>query len=574
MVAPIRIAAIATIVLMGVSCGPAISDSPAHGAISDQVVLQELESLWSDTGDGGGGYRSTPNLAAPPSLYLTSWTLRIADRAGVTVPQLSHAEATTWLKVVVEHPDGPDDPLPPLERVWLAAEALRALHEQVPAGPVDRVLATLKAGGQYRYSAKESTSWAATQSAVDVMRIANLPVPDDVVRLVAASLPTVSKPASVARLDTQAVIDSFLPLWQLADDLLPAAERAPGRDALKTVVTAQAVAATGPGASGPLWASVFVNLQAIAGANDIELPIPQPDFLRLRTPDGFLTLSSSAPVADPQLTYDGMLLGAAPDPRLLEAIRRTAGPSGWRANLGPIEPQTTFLATLVSHALGDQAHDAILRVQTGRWLTELAGNFPDVTASVTQLRNTFFVLALARDLGVAIPETIGRSATALLTGAAQSKDLARETWLLRLGEAVNQRPPAEVVQSVRAPLLGLPLRTMEDVYALQVGAEVLHDRALEDRALQAARTLALGAGYGFRAGAPATDLRSTTFGIALVTASQDVRQQAIAPFSSPQGAWMFPPPNARGNVVSPLSIYLGYVLLGRVTNNAGIFFYD
>jgi hypothetical protein len=115
---------------------------------------------------------------------------------------------------------------------------------------------------------------------------------------------------------------------------------------------------------------------------------------------------------------------------------------------------------------------------------------------------------------------------------------------------------------------------MQDVYTLQVAAEAAGDGTLKDRAITGARQLALGAAYRFTPGSPSPDVRSTSLGIAIVGASPAGRQEAIKPFSGAQGIWMFPTNQRDGNVLDPESIYLGYVVLGRTANAAGIFFYE
>src|SRR5229473_840219 len=94
---PVRSAAIAlAALLMGsASCAPTAPAVPAPTGswptAADALTLTQLERLWADIGDGGG-YRSTTNLAARPSLYLTSWTLRLVGWYRAPVPQLSRAQ--------------------------------------------------------------------------------------------------------------------------------------------------------------------------------------------------------------------------------------------------------------------------------------------------------------------------------------------------------------------------------------------------------------------------------------------------------------------------------------------------
>src|SRR2546428_1496936 len=576
----VRSAAIALAALLAsASCAPAATavPAPAEPGAADALTLMQLERLWADTGDGGGGYRSTTNLVAAPSLYLTSWTLRLIARYHTAVPQLSQAETATWLRAALDQPDNPKDALPPLQRAWLAGQALVALNEAVPAAPVAQFLPTLRAGDRYRYGPQQSASWPATQTAVELMQMAGVSVPSEIADSVTAQLPVVSDPARASRLDDLQVLETILPVWQLADLLLPDSSRAPFPRSLRPILTALTARAGAAGVSGPLAAALLINAQQISRANGITLPAgPPPASLALTTPDGFASASAAKPMADPQLTYDAALLGMPADGRLLATIRRTARPPGWQANAGPIDPQTTFDATVVTHALGHHEHDGALGSLTRIWLGQLPSDssVTSTKASAPQLRAAFFVLALARELGVPIPSSVAAWLRESMTAAANLGQLWRESWFLRMGEAAGVRPPDEVWSSVRQTLLHLDVRNMQDVYTLQVAAEAAGDGALKERAIRGARQLALGAAYRFTPGSPSPDVRSTSLGIAIVGASLNVRQEAIAPFSSAEGIWMFPANQRGGNVLDPESIYLGYVVLGRTANAAGIFFYE
>lgn len=581
---PVRSAAIVFAALLaGASCGPAVSTSPAVAppsrpatATADVLTIPQLEQLWADTGSGGGGYRSTPNLLAPPSLYLTAWMLRIVDWYGASVPQLSRPHTVSWLRAVLDRPDNADEALPRLERAWLAGQALAALREPVPAGPVARLLSTLRAGTLYRYGPQQSPSWPATQTAIELMRLAGLPAPSETAHALAGQLPAVGDPARASRLSDLTVLDTLLPVWQLADLLLPDSSRARFRGPLGIILAALAARAAAPEVSAPLAASLLINARQIARANGITLPpTPAPPFLALRTPGGFLSLSASTSTPDPQLTYDAALLGTPLDDALLATIRRTAGPTGWQANAGPVDPQTTFEAAVIAHALGHHEHDGALRILTLAWLAQVASGFPAAaTTSLTQLRAAFFVLALAREVGLPIPRSLAASVRMAMAALPTPGQISREAWLLRLGDAIGIAPPEKVRQAILRIGQDLKVRSMQDIYTLQVAAEATRSAALAARAIDGARSLAFGAAYRFTPGAPAPDLRSTSLGIAIVGASPAVRQDAIAPFSSAEGIWMFPATQASGNIVTPESIYLGYVVLGRVTDAAGIFFYD
>ena len=583
---PVRSAAIVLAALLaGASCAPPGSTPPQSAppgtpsaTAADARTVQQLEQLWADTGGGGGGYQSTANLLAPPSLYLTAWTLRLCAWYGASVPQLSRARTASWLRAVVDRPEAASDGIPRLQRAWLAGQSLAALGEAVPAAPVTRLLATLRAGAQYRYDPQQSPSWPATQTAVELLRLAGLAAPSATAQAVTAQLAALGDPARTSRLADLTVLDSLLPVWQLADLLLPDAARVPFRGSLRAVLTPLVARAAAPDVSAPLALSLLINANQIARDNGIALaPTRVQPFRMLRTPGGFLSLSASVSTPDPQLTYDAAVLGLPPDGTLLNTIRRTAGPTGWQANAGPIDAQTSFEATVIAHALGRHEHDGALRILTAAWLARLAASLPAATAAgaPSQLRATFFVLALARELGLPVPASLAAAVRAALAAPVTAPaEISREAWLLRLGEAIEAAPPEPVRQAMLRIGRDLTVGSMQDVYTLQVTAEALRDPGLAARAVDGARSLALGAAYRFRPGAPAPDLRSTSLGIAIVGASPAGRQAAIAPFSSADGIWMFPAAQASGNIVTPESLYLGYVVLGRVTDAAGIFFYD
>lgn len=580
---PARSAAMILVALLaGTSCGPSATTAPAAAptaragaTVADGLTIRQLEQLWADTGDGGGGYRSTSNLLAPPSVYLTSWVLRIVDWYGVSVPQLSRSKTASWLLTVLDAPDDARDAIPGLQRAWLAGQALAALHDPVPAAPVVRLLQPLRAGGLYRYGPQQSPSWPATQTAVELLRLVGVAAPSETAQAVVGQLHAVSDQAQTSHLSDPAILDSVLPVWQLADVLLPATSRAPFRESLRDILAALAARAADPQVSAPLAASLLVNADQIARANGIALPkTPAPAFLAHRTPDGFLSLSESASAPDPQLTYDAAVIGMPLEGVLLDTIRRTVGSEGWQANRGAVDAQTTFEAAVITHALGHHERDRALRIITTAWLDQLDSSFPRVaTASSTQLRAAFFVLALARELGVSIPASVANSVRNAISAPATSGQMERETWLLRLGEAVDATPPEEVLRSIRRIGQDIKVRTMQDIYTLHVAAHATGDPDLAARAVEEARGLAFGAAYRFKPGAPAPDLRSTSAGIAIVGTSSS-RKDAIAWFSTADGIWMFPAMESSGNIVIPESIYLGYIVLGRVTNMAGIFFYD
>lgn len=64
-------------------CSTALPTVPqAALPVSCRTALGAAQALWDPLHDGAGGYGDTPSLAAPPSLYLTGWSLRLATATG------------------------------------------------------------------------------------------------------------------------------------------------------------------------------------------------------------------------------------------------------------------------------------------------------------------------------------------------------------------------------------------------------------------------------------------------------------------------------------------------------------
>ena len=561
--------------LTNCSCGPAASTSRPAGiaVVDDRLVLEELDQLWSNTGQEAGGYRNS-GLPVAPSVYETSWTLRLATLYGISVPRLSRARAVSWLDGVIVHPEAPADALPPLERVWLATHALVCLRERPSPTGLQSLLAQLRRGPQFSWQAGRPTTWSATQAAVEVMQMAGIQVPADIGSAVLSNLPAAfaTVPShSYAR--DQILIDEILPLWELADHLLDWSARHAFASELRDVVAWASTRAGSSDASLPFAASLLFQAREVAQANGIDFPtFPQPPFAKLTTADGYLSLSSDQPVPDPQLTYYGALFGLHLSSRLADSITMSAGPTGWGPKTGAISITTSFFAILVAHALGDHHHDASLRSFVRRGLEELARQPLPSNPLANDLTSLCVVLLLAHELELAIPRHLANDVSVLVNSPGNDRDPTKSLWLLRLADVSKVQQPSGPAAAVQAAALTLVPYSMKDVYWLEEASRLTRNPVLHRKAVQFARKLAFGVAYKFVPQSPISDLLSTAVAIMLVGVPSPPSESVMAPFTTENGAMMLPKDVINGNALSPQSLYLGYALMQRISNREGIFF--
>jgi hypothetical protein len=209
----------------------------------------------------------------------------------------------------------------------------------------------------------------------------------------------------------------------------------------------------------------------------------------------------------------------------------------------------------------DRRHARGQRAQT---LAALPGS----RLAATNPQTIFFVLALASELRLSLPSG---------SRAAIAVDLV--PWLVAGADPVliagfcqllNVSPPSALPQALsgsggqRQPSMGEALR-------LEVLSAITNDAALHRQAVAVASSLTGTGPYRAVAAAPEPDIMSTAIGSLICNPASHTRLLGVAPFLTPAGATLLPPTSPNGNLRSPLTIYLGYFILGMTRDEAGIF---
>jgi hypothetical protein len=539
-------------------------------------AARDLERAWVSTGPGEGGYAAV-NLAAPPSLYQTAWTLRLAAERGIAVPALAPDQAAAWLTRLLSDP-GSERGLPRLEVVRLAVHALLDLHRPPPRELVAGQLERLRLAGRYREDQRQAPSWAATAAAVDVLGAARLPVPAGVVRAVALALPHGGDPNGAATLHggdpggAAAGTGEALALWQAADQVLPAAATA-RRAAIPGLRALLGQAEGGLTGGRPLDGAALGLLdqaRQVAVANAQRPPVVPPAAVGgLGTPTGMLALSGAAGVPDPQVTCVAGRLGLPLDlPRLGAAVRASATPRGWAAPAHAVpDPQTSYAGAALAHDWNDRRHDADLRRLLARWLRELAATPPARLAG--QLTPASYTVGLARLLGVPLPaaarDALRRAAPVVVGHGDNPGELLAATRVARL---TGLPPPAGLRQAVDRALTaaGPAAVTATGVALLAEAGRALSDQEMVARAARPAARLRSGPAYTVAVGAPRPDIVATADALDAVAAGAAARRTAVRPFTDASGTWRWPVGHPGENVRDLWSLYLGARLAaGRST---------
>ncbi len=511
-----------------------------------------VDESWVPTAPGKGGYAFVVNLAAPPSLYRTSWMLRIRQMLGLKPSGLDAGATAAWLESYIREPRQ-DEGLPMLETIALATQALRALDAPATASEVASAIESLRSRGQYRWDAGEPSTLAATAVAVTTLHDADAAVPVSVVSAARTSLSAFV----TSSVTLQSFADRIGPAWQVADIVLPDADRAPFRERLSRVLFDIAGQIGAQSAlEGPGLALLEV-VGDIGRANNVTLDLPRPNVTGLIAPDGLVAAVASGP-SDPQTTWLAISLGWTPPMSGLESVKGGAGPYGWTA-LGMPEPEATYYGLEAAAAVSAIDHRTEVAAQVAAWLQAL-GSERVLTAD--RWRETYFTIAAALDLGLTLPG--GLSGIIGSSIATVSPDDASALLAVHLARLLRIPAPSWAISAT----LDQP-RTARAVLAAQVEGSAEANETMADKARQDMAALRLPGGtYRTSAEATTPDILATALGIRVFGDAKAPTGPDQA-FSSRDGFWLMPPTSAAGNALNLQTLYLGLFLGGRA-DEAGV----
>jgi hypothetical protein len=418
----------------------------------------------------------------------------------------------------------------------------------------------------YRIDPRQAPAWGATRLAVETLRLARLEVPADTVRAVSADLGA-SLRSGAPNLD----VDELTPVWSLADDLLPAAARAPFRTALEGRIGETARRLVANPTSGETL-DVAVDLAAIAAANS--LPAPALDLQALVAPlqkaTGYLSLNAGdgglPGAGDPQVTYYGVALGMPVSPTLRETLMTRLLPSGWRVDAGQIDPVASYYCEAILESLGIDRHRGAMAAQAASWLGAVGSDTPENAATDER---TYFALALARLTGARVPASLPAVLTQRLQRSGAHGNLG-SIWLLGLVGKLGL-PLPEAVAARLSSAVDRPTATLQDL-DLHLLVQDLLSRPHTVPADDWWSKLRIGDGYRATADAQETDLPATAFAARALGLSPSDRERLLSDFVS-QGRVFYAPTSlteAAGNNAPPQAAYLGLYLLGTLHDDSGV----
>jgi hypothetical protein len=500
-----------------------------------------LDRLFTQTTAVAGAFTNTTDLVGKPSLYVTSWTLRLAASADITltagqIESIRHT-LTDWQTSDVAR-------LAPLERARLAVQGLTMLHLPVPSDIVS-YLTHLQRGAQFTYGDNgEAPSWAATQVAIETLGLANTQPSQTIINAVAEQLaPTTLHP------DSLRLHSDLLPLWMLADSFVPAEQRAALRESLREVLTRAWQDLAAPEHLNGIVLGALVSVQQIAAANSIDLPVLDGRLIEsLRGPDGYVMFSKDGQLTDPQPTYWATRLGHPAPATVAASILSQMMPGGWRSDRTRIDVASSFYSITVAHLLNDHRRDGALRAQVRSWVSD--ADF----ALAAHAREAFFAVALAKELGEPVPPL-----PSLQEQLRQTRDALRTLWLVRLSRLTALHLERDVRTTLDKVAADVALQSMLQIALVAEIGLLLKSDDLLARAQVAVRALKGQGGFRYFAGAASVDARATCQGLALLGGA---RPSARAPFAEGEATWIVPPRADASNELSPRTLYLGALISG------------
>jgi hypothetical protein len=528
-------------------------------------MAADLERLWVYVGPDMGGFGDVQSFVSPPSLYETAWTLRIATAAGIVVPALSRPEMAGWLMGFCTRRQLLSSPFPPLETLWLAAQALHALGKALPSPCIlAQTRALAQRGGLFAFAPKQPASWAATDRAAQLFSDAGLQVPPATLTATLAAIHTfhgADVPAQWVNVD--------LPLWNLADQVVPAAFRWHDRVILAGFLQRVVTAIQKPPLTGEDLA-ILSTVRAIQRANDLPLVAFDGHWYaqNLMTPNGMLAAAAGSVVPDPQATYYGLQLGIVQRARIASAIQVSAWPMGWPAPITDVNPQSTFEAVAIEQALGITIHPHATQQLARAWIHLLTMDAQSATTLKPALVAMYYTVALAHQLGIALPQTAMVNLLRVLTVTPGSTwSLPQLFWLVRLTQELGTELPGSLQQRVQTLAQHTPVVTVRSSFIVWTISRAIGDSLRARQAITIIPSLQTGMAFRSTSAIRIPDLLSTAEASAMLDRAEPL---AACWFATHQGFEMFPP-GQYANLENLETLYLGLWLLRQVPNATGVF---
>lgn len=523
----------------------------------DDLILTYLDESWvNESPNAGGGYAARPDLSDTPSLYRTAWMLRLAEALGVEPKHLVVARAARWLESIIADAHASTG-LPRLEAVALATQALDGLGVSFDTVPIAAAVDELRVGRAYRWDPGRSPDLTATARAIETLSIVGAAVPDDVVRAVADEFSN-----SVATSFTpDQYLERLLPLWIAATLTVADEDRGQVKEAMRRQLVALTRSIELTASPGAL--SALRQAKAVAAANDISLALPEvkPNTFAANA-SGFLSLTvGNTFVEDPQLTFDAILLGWPAPPGLMEALRVSAGDTGWGPPPGQPDPESTYYGMSISRALDSSERWPSIALEVRRWLEADHTSGPIDEASA---RRMMFEIGLAQDLGIEVPPEMTHSIQVFVASASETDP----SIITRLPLEILARP--EVALASGQP--DEPQQpSLHQAFAVWLRGRMSNQSSLTEAGRRAALRFRTAAGAcEYAAQAPTVDLVSTA--VCRRMEVSGVSTAALDLFADRAGFWYLPPSVKVGNAVTLRSIYLGLFLAGRIYGPAALVF--
>lgn len=522
---------------------------PPPPSVDAAAVQREISGAWVPVGAGIGGY-AHKQFDPPVSLYATAWSLRTLKTLRASSGRLDPRSCARAINRALR---GSGERLPAMERYHVAAQALTDLGEPVPATRIATGVRSLRHGTLYRIDPAHEPGWSATETAVRTLLLAHARPDGTLAEVTRRHLPTAGDGTTL-----QQWADHDLPLWQLADMLLPAAARAPFRARLNGLLGR--IRAYLDGHADPYTLGVLADARAVARANGLPPPpVAASAYRSLTGPSGMVT-GGPGGAPDPHLTYLAASMGVPAAPLLPTTLERAATSSGWPAFVAYTpDPESSFFALRVGRTWHAAVHERELAALVRRWLAEMVGVADEKRLSARPA-DAYYTLALARDLSVPVPGALNgrltRTADTLARSSAPRANGAGLLWAVRLDRLLGTAPPARLATMAEQALGPAPATVQSLLLAYEAG-RYTRDRNLSAMARGIAGRLRLPDGTcRAAAGTSAPDVRTTMAALAATGASARQRRAVLEKFTTRQGIWLLPR-SSRENTRGLDTLYYG-----------------
>lgn len=547
------------------------------------TINGELASLWDPTADGNGGFGNTPSFAAQPSLYYTTWSLRLASEAKVKVLNLDKmAVAKEIIGMALDSNSSTQDAhIPLVERLSLTTKALQSLHLAIPDSFLT-MLSSLRMGSQYRSDpGAKSANWSATYLAVLTMAAAGRQIPDGV-------LEGARKALAGAKLANtpQAITSIGIPVLGTLS-AVPGLLRRLAPDTAPVLSTYMRVLLKEGGVSA-ITAANLTNVVDIAESTGLSAPsIPSAFLSPLLTPSGFYSVWEGGRFGNPQATFYAVRLGMP----LTSGARSTLAfghvKQGWLSSKSGVTINSTFQAALTAHACQTQfPHLVAFDHQILQWTQDVSSMEASVDWSATPAPSiepllasiaetcflaNFFGVNLNEELHASLTTAVNHIAIRLLPnvgGIPTAGQVASAVELCHIALLANTQ------KSLFAYLKTAKASTIEDALSLHIASIAFIAPSLDVRARSVALRLRTRDGlYFFKEGAVQADLLSTSYGYAVTGGTEKERVQAEEVFETPWGPSLSTPGSVSNSppVVDLASLAAGLSLLSSDTGMPPLF---